>query len=519
MFLVIRIQISVILFFILLLISKIHSQYANIEISDSSIIVFKDNLIFDSKSLNMTYEITIQEYYGKLCVGNNNKTINICLETFEGYSRQWIILVNETSYIDSLPDFINSDKYQRIKAVIANNATIDKSKLITQQFNFPLFWSNNMTFQQIAFYNILVENDNYFTKVSYVGKYTELLTDVSYYMIVSLLITAIIMVLIWHYLLNRYKNFFPENTQTIQCFLKYLSYLKALVLLFCLYYYNMDEIISTDPNSETTHAYIRLFIRLFDSINISLFWFFLILIANGWYVYKVTFNRVQFLATIIGFIIFYIFFCLDIILDYLVNKKIIINLTISDLKNIVLYSIFIELCRKFSFKTIQALKVKYTYAYYYSREFLEPLKQKVLIVKWHLLICIVYWLLTVINLALLKPLIKNDKLLQLIWCYIEIFTFVFVLILYRPRNFTRFYFVYTNDGSEDYSKIQTENVYVFKCNYEQLEDEDYSFNMVISNEKFSKQEIHIIKQTNNYPIIVIEPSILTIISVGRCKIN
>lgn len=516
---IIKSQFSIILLLcILFLISRIHSQYANIEITDSSISLFKDNLIFESNSVNMTSEITVQKYNGKLCVGSNNQTINLCIDTYESYIRQWIIMVNKTSYIDALPDFINSGKYQLIKAVIANNETIAHDELITQQFNFPLFWCSNNTFQKISVYNINNEEDNYFAGLFYVGKYSEILNTVSLCMIVSLLVEAIIIAFTWHYLLNQYKKVFPRNTQTIQCFLKYLSYLKAFGLVFCLYWYKM-EINSSDPNSEATHAYLRLFITLFDSINISLFWFFLMLIANGWYVYKVTFNQVQFYAIFIGYIIFYIFFCLDIILDHLVNKKIIFNLTISDLKNVVVYSVFIELCLKFSFKTIHALKVKYTYAYYYYTEFLASLKQKVLIVKWHLLICIIYWLLTVIHLTLLKPKIRNEKLLQLIWCYIEMFTFVCVLVLYRPRNFPRFYFVYTNNGSEEDSQIQKEIVYAFKCNYKELKYEDCGFNMIISNEKLTNEDINIIKRANNYPIIIIQPYNPMNITLGRCKLS
>lgn len=497
-------------------ISFVRSQTTEIIITDSKVKVFNQFIYFDEHNLKKTNQVlNHQEYTGKICHGNNIETVNKCIDLFEPYNKQWILLVSDKDYLESLTHFINSNKYTRIQAVIANNSTITPSELKMTNFNYPLFSCSQDDFDQIIQYDIFDEIENYFARLIYQSEYFKIVNQFGFYVIVVILILSITIPLGWIIWMYKLRDYFPDNIQTIQSLLQYFSYLKAVVAAVYVYYFSVCKKTQTNNQSTLIKAYVDVVMMTLDSINISVFWIFLLMISNGWFLYKIEFSHIQAIRLTIGYIVFFSLVLFDQVIDMVMDQKIISNLTFSDLKNVILYTILIVVCHRWSFDTLKQLKRKYTYSYYYAMEFMGTLKLKVLLIKWHLGICIAYWILTVIHLGVVKTIIEDETIIQVIWANFDLIIFCVLLMVYRPRKFSRFYFIYEeNDENEQLSQFG--HIYRLKCKKKTIDNNKYQYSNIISDDHFDKEEIIQIRSSIRQPIIIIPPFASQNMTVGFC---
>lgn len=495
-------------------------EFAKLFISDSQVSLLSEPIEFNPNSTSKTKEKNFYlKHTGKICFDTSPTEILVnCIFYYQNYNRNWILL---SSSLTSLKEIFNFTYFNQnktggkysVSAVIANYDTIPE----LSDFNFtiypniiPLYQVNNSLYQILSQkYTIDKEEDNVFIEINYITKGQLVLVNFSFYLSLSLLGLCITVSIIWTILMRCYKIYFPNNNRmTIQSLLRLYSYLKIIAAACICYYYELQyQNIVENKNHSSIEIYLNMIIVTLDSILTSLFWFFLILICYGWLIYKNNFTKSEFKKLTVYFIILYVVISMDQLVDLFFHN---LTISFSDWKNFFVFTILGGLIVKLYINTIAILKMKYTYAARYSRDFLPSLKLKISNIKFHLGICITYLFFTlgvIINVILFREVLKD--LVTLMKCIVDIMAIIAMMSVYYPRKFTHYDFIYSEETVDGFLQDDelyywnTRKVYIFKGSLSL--NNNWDGTVTPENTNLTKDEIKSIIKSKSYPVVVMTP--------------
>lgn len=495
-------------------------EIAKLFISDSQVTLLSELIEFNPNSTIKKEENNFYlKHLGKICLGSSPTEILVnCIFYYQNYNRNWILLSSSFSLLKDIYNFtyFNENKTESkysVSAVIANYDTIPE----LSDLNFtiypniiPLYQVNNSLYQTLSQqYTIDKEKDNVFVEINYITKGQLVIVNVSFYLSLNLLVLCITVSVIWTILMRCYKKYFPNNNRmTIQSLLRLFSFLKIIAAACICYYYELQyQNIIENKNSSSIEIYLNMVIVTLNSILTALFWFFLILICYGWLIYKSNFTKSEFKKLTVYFIILYIVISMDQLVDLFFKD---LTISFSDWKNFFVFTILGGLCVKLCINTIAILKMKYTYAARYSRNFLPSLKLKISNIKFHLGICLTYLFLTlgvIINVILFRKVLKD--LVTLMKCIVDIMAIIAMMCVYYPRKFTHYDFIYSEETVDGFLQDDelyywnTRKVYTFKGNLSL--DNNWDGTFTPENTNLTKNEIKSILKSKSYPVIVMTP--------------
>ena len=505
-------------FFIEISFSETAKETARMVISDSQITLLTSDIEFlpNSTTLSQTQNFYIKNY-GKICdFSYPDDIIQNCIIKYINYNRNWILIVDSVDDLISILTCKDLRNYP-ISAIIAKDSIPSLTTFDFTKYNMdvPIYTSPSAIYDRIvSMYTIEKEGDNVIVEISYFSKGRLCLVNVSFYLSLSLVLLCISVSAAWTGAMKCYKDYFPPNhTMTIQSMLRSYSYFKIVAALFICYYYELQLTnINENNNSTSIEIYLNMVIVTLNSILITVLWFFLILICYGWLIYKNNFTRNEFKRLTLYFIMLYVGISMDQIVDLFFNN---VTISFSDWKNFIVFSLLGFLCISLVRTTVKILRMKYTYAANYSREFLPSLKLKINNIKWHLGVCITYVcfnLAVIVNLIVFREVLKD--LVTLIKCFVDVFCVIALMVIYHRRKFSVHYFTYAEETQESFLQEReilywtTRNVYTFRGSF------DFGKWNGTFKEGLSKNEMKGITKNRHYPVIVLTPFGTSVIAKG-----
>ena len=413
-------------------------------------------------------------------------------EIFDIYSnyinRQWLFFTNSNETAKELLKIDYSSKNIFLMGLLIPKSLNFK---MDEEYQIPIFEINDTYTDMMEAWDIRYAKKNIFFTLE-VKRAIEYYPE-NYFLLLSLaiLICTFSILIFWKISLNKIA---PENFLPIQRIAQVLIYFNAILsIILVVKSINIRGTKIYEDEEESSILIETAFLTL-NSLYRALLWLLAFLLSFG---YNISLQRINgrdcktFLKT--TFIMFFVL-SVDQVLDLIISPIFRINL--SEIKNLIFYSIIIfVMCKKLK-KNINFLQLKIHYASIISPEYISSLNYKIKLVKTLRIIYISYLILYLFIIALEKTIFyEYDESTFESYNYMALDAlFLYSIItLFWPKDLPDFYNINLGDSLEG----DEGNIYKYKLpKYSEV-------NSLTLN--LTKKEIESCKK-GDYPILIIGPN-------------
>ena len=403
------------------------------------------------------------------------------------FNRKWIFFANNNETLKELLEYdYEEDQLKCYGILYPKNLEPD----IDDYNGIPVFEINDNYTSSMEKWDIRNMNKNIFFsyKINHANdSFPEL-----YFLIISVTVSlaSISILIYWKYFIKRLVREHILRIHDIGFFLIYLNMIICIAFII-LYLTLRGESIHHLSDMPQVPAFL---INLFDIMHRTFLWLIMLLISCGWNISIDHLNENDCNMFIKMYIILFIVFSIDSILDNFIEP--IWTLHLSEIKNFFIYFILLFMILTRINKMIRFLYLRMNYARLYSPNIVNALKYKIQLVKKIRILNIMYptvYTLLVISHKTIFEQYDEPKLELYDYLGLELIFADIFFIIFRPKKLPQFYLINFGDNME----IEEENIY----NYVLPE-----YSEVNSQYKEpSKKGIESCKK-KNVPILVIGPT-------------
>ena len=413
-------------------------------------------------------------------------------EIFDFYSnyftRQWIFFTNNTETVNNLLQI----KYSK-------NELYCLGILVPKSLNYNLQDDNGIPIFEIDDnYTDLMEksdirnmNKNIFFSLQInhaVEYYPE---DYFLFLSITILIISFTILILWQILSKKVNPVYILPYHRVGTLLIYLNNILSIILVIKSSFIRGQKIYEDEEDSSmlVDTAFITL-----NGMRRTVFWLVVLLLSYGWSIslQQLGVRDCKFFIKL--FFVLFISLSLDQIIDFIGGP--IFTLNLSEIKNFIIYSIFLYIILKKISLNIKFLKFRIHYARLFSPEYISSLMYKILVFKKFRILAISYLVLYTIVLALHKTVFsKYDETLLEAYDYLAVdFYFEYLLLLLlRPKELPENY----NINLGDNINIDEGNIYRYILpKYSEVNSKICDL---------TKKDIDLCKK-NQAPIVIIGPT-------------
>ena len=413
----------------------------------------------------------------------NNKDSIILDKYTKFYNRIWLFFINDIEEMKKVIEKKYESKGILITGILIPESLDYHNTEIEKNERFPIFTIKGEMNKTLINYDIRNNKKN----VYFIINYTENLL-INFFIIFSsfALVTAIVLGIGWNYLEKKVGPIFifsyHEKIKYILCAHIFLS----LTLIF-----KTISIMKSENYELTVAVEISLYLSI--SFFRSLLWFLIYLISSGWNIcfQELALNEQKKIFRL--FIFIAILFFIDDILDKYCGKLWVLN--VSEIKNILLFSLLIFLSARNIIKNLKILRRKYSYALVLLRDYADGINEKIKIMerlRYNIFLYLPFYLLIlIINKSILFD-YENQMVLLFTYLIPDFFLEFSFTFLMRPKKVPIYFGV---DLGDIFNEVEGQTYICALPKYDEFNDKS-------AEEKINDKNYY---EDENMPIIVIGP--------------